>query len=206
MHCSALALVLSAAAVASAKQIVITVGGNTTDNATTVFQPAEVTANIGDVVFFNFTQGNHSAIQSTFASPCIPAHDTNATINGFDSGFRDTVNGTAITNLPVPVSSNATIWFFDAATCARGGVGGVNVNESSTETLDGFRRNAVRLNGTSTSTSASLSATAPSRTGSGSGSGTSTAPAHTSNAATPGRGVARGLGAALPLALFAALL
>ena len=77
--------------------------------------------------------------QSTFASPCIPAHDTNITINGFDSGFRDTVNGTAITNLVVPITDNSTIWFFDVNTCARGGVGGINVNDSSTETLDGFR-------------------------------------------------------------------
>ena len=44
---------LSAVAASSAKQIVITVGGNTTNNASAVFQPAEVVANIGDVVFFN---------------------------------------------------------------------------------------------------------------------------------------------------------
>ena len=48
-----LARQLSAVAASSAKQIVITVGGNTTNNASAVFQPAEVTANIGDVVFFN---------------------------------------------------------------------------------------------------------------------------------------------------------
>ena len=83
--------------------------------------------------------GNHTAIQSTFASPCIPAHDTNATINGFNSGFRDTVNGTAITNLPVQITDNSTIWFFDFNTCAEGGVGGININETSTETIDGFR-------------------------------------------------------------------
>ena len=85
------------------------------------------------------TQGNHSAIQSEFATPCIPAHDTNITVNGFNSGFRDAGNGTAITNLPVTISDNSTIWFYDANTCAQGGVGGINVNESSTETLDGFR-------------------------------------------------------------------
>ena len=64
--------------------------------------------------------------QSTFASPCIPAHDTNITINGFDSGFRDTVNGMAITNLVVPITDNGTTWFFDVNTCqrARGGVEG----------------------------------------------------------------------------------
>ena len=86
------------------------------------------------------TQDNHTATQSTFASPCIPAHDTNITINGFDSSFRDTVNGTAITTLAVPITDNTTtIWFFDFNTCAEGGVGGINVNESSTATLDGFR-------------------------------------------------------------------
>ena len=83
--------------------------------------------------------GNHTATQSEFASPCIPAHDTNITVNGFDSGFRDTVNGTAITTLEVPVTSNDTIRFYDVNTCALGGVGGSNVNESSLQTLAGFR-------------------------------------------------------------------
>ncbi|TBU37455.1 hypothetical protein BD309DRAFT_974046 [Dichomitus squalens] len=197
----ATAVALSAVAASSAKQIVITVGGNTTNNASTVFQPAEVTANIGDVVFFNFTQGNHSAIQSEFASPCIPAHDTNITVNGFNSGPRDAGNGTAITNLPVTVTDNNTIWFYDANTCAEGGVGGINVNESSTETLDGFRRNAIRLNGTSTSTSSSLSAT---RTGAGSSStSTSSVSSKSSGAERP---VALGFAAVVPMIAAALLL
>ncbi|EPT00318.1 hypothetical protein FOMPIDRAFT_1016617 [Fomitopsis schrenkii] len=50
-------------------------------------------------------------------------------------------------------TSNDTIWFFDWNTCALGGVGGINVNESSTQTLAGFVRNARRLNGTATSSS-----------------------------------------------------
>lgn len=86
------------------------------------------------------TEGNHTAIQSTFSSPCIPAHITNQTINGFDSGFRNTDNGTAITTLTFTVTDpNTTVWFYDANTCAQGGVGGININESSTETLDGFQ-------------------------------------------------------------------
>ncbi|CDO74710.1 hypothetical protein BN946_scf184847.g18 [Trametes cinnabarina] len=140
MRAFALAAVLSAICAASAKQIVITVGDPlSSDNATTVFRPAEVQAKIGDVVFFNFTQGNHSATQSTFASPCIPAHDTNVTINGFNSDLRPTNNGTAITNLPVTITTNDTIWFYDIATCGEGGVGGININDSSTETLEGFQ-------------------------------------------------------------------
>ncbi|KAI0767141.1 hypothetical protein C8Q74DRAFT_1369979 [Fomes fomentarius] len=198
----AVLLAASVVAVAAAKQIVITVGGNTTDNATTVFQPAAVTAKIGDTIFFNFTQGNHTAIQSTFASPCIPAHDTNSTINGFDSGFRDTVNGTAITNLQVQITDNSTIWFYDANLCAEGGVGGININESSTETLDGFARNAIRLNGTATETSSTASST---RTSPASARPSGTAAGNTSSNSAE-RSVVLGFGAVVPMALAALLL
>lgn len=84
------------------------------------------------------TRGNHSVTQSTFAAPCVPAHDTNVTINGFDSSFRDAGNGTAITNLPVTITDPKTpIWFFDYNTCGLGGVGVINANGSSLETLEG---------------------------------------------------------------------
>ncbi len=90
---------------------------------------------------FPVTQGNHTVTQSLFATPCIPAHDANITINGFDSAFRDAGNGTAITILTVPITpeiENQTIWFFDYNTCGQGGVGGINVNESSFENTDAF--------------------------------------------------------------------
>ena len=59
-----------------------------------------------------------------FVEPCVPAHDSDVSINGFISGFRDAGNGTAITNLPVTITDNNTIWFYDANTCGQGGVGG----------------------------------------------------------------------------------
>ncbi|KAF8229037.1 hypothetical protein L208DRAFT_1402737 [Tricholoma matsutake] len=161
MH-SCFLLALALAGLVTAKQIVITVGYNTTDDADKVFQPASVVAQQGDTVYFNFTLGNHTAIQSTFSSPCIPVHDTNTTVNGFISGFRNAGNGQAITNLPVVVQNpNTTIWFFDYNTCAQGGVGGININDSSSETLEGFQRNAIRLNGsTPSSTSSTIATTA----------------------------------------------
>ncbi|KAF8918227.1 hypothetical protein CPB85DRAFT_1249836 [Mucidula mucida] len=133
-----------------AKDIVITVGLNTTDNATAVFQPDTVTAQLNDIVVFNFTQGNHTVTQSLFATPCIPAHDANITINGFDSAFRDAGNGTAITILTVPITP-------EIETRLSGGVGGINVNESSFENTDAFIRNAIRLNGSDSSSSSSSS-------------------------------------------------
>ncbi|EJD07999.1 uncharacterized protein FOMMEDRAFT_101414 [Fomitiporia mediterranea MF3/22] len=146
---------------AVAENIYIQVAGpnySIKDNTTT-FSPQRVTAKVGDIVFFNFTSGNHSATQSTFAAPCQPAHDTNITINGFDSGFRDTANGTAVTVLSVPIlpsNVNTTMWFYDTApgACGSGAVGVINSNESSLETLAGFVRNADRLNGSSSSSSA----------------------------------------------------
>ena len=45
------------------------------------FQPNTVTAQPGDTVTFEFHQKNHTATQSTFASPCSPM------ANGFNSGL-----------------------------------------------------------------------------------------------------------------------
>ena len=78
-------------------------------------------------------------IQSTFGSPCEPISVTEPGTNGFDSGIRPTVNGTAPTTLNYTVKDNTTaIWFYENSTCGDGGVGGININDSSTETLLGF--------------------------------------------------------------------
>ncbi|KAF5348646.1 hypothetical protein D9758_006760 [Tetrapyrgos nigripes] len=150
----------TATAPAPTQTIWVTVGLNTTNNASAVFQPANIKANLGDTVIFNFTQGNHSATQSTFDTPCIPAHETNITLNGFDSGSRIHQNNSAVIDiLSVPIleeNFNMTMWFYDVNTCGEGGVGVINSNDSSTETYDGFR-NAIRLNGTQSS---SISSTA----------------------------------------------
>ena len=89
--------------------------------------------------------GNHTAIQSVFVTPCVPAHKSNSSIDGFDSGFRAAGNGSAPTTLPVNITDNSTLWFYDANTCGEGGVGGINVNESSGQTLVGFRVGALLL-------------------------------------------------------------
>ncbi|KAH9955026.1 hypothetical protein BC827DRAFT_1272057 [Russula dissimulans] len=158
MHFSVL-FVLAGAWTVVAKNIIITVGSNTTGNGTTTFIPQRVDAASGDVVIFNFTLGNHTATQSTFSSPCVPAHDTDSAINGFNSAFRYTQPGTAGTTLTVPIQNETqTFWFFDYNTCGEGGVGVINNNQSSSETLAGFSRNAIRLNGTGTSDNATTSA------------------------------------------------
>ncbi|PFH52147.1 hypothetical protein AMATHDRAFT_74434 [Amanita thiersii Skay4041] len=195
-------LILTLLTFTSAKRIVITVSGNTTDDAGKVFQPQSVKANTGDVVEFEFKSGNHTATQSTFASPCIPAHNTNETINGFDSGFRNAGNGTAVTTLPVTITDpNTTIWFFDFNTCAKGGVGAININDSSLESLDGFQRNAIRLNGTDTSVGSSNSSNSSTVSIRGSTTRTGASPSQTSNETT--RTVTTGLSVAFSFFILA---
>ncbi|KAF8504718.1 hypothetical protein F5888DRAFT_777745 [Russula emetica] len=133
--------VLASACMAAAKEIVITVGGNTTGNGLTTFVPQSVAADLGDIVKFIFTTGNHTATESTFDNPCIPAHETDVSINGFDSGFRNTEPGTSGSFLTVPIiiqNVDHTFWFYDYNTCGEGGVGVINSNESSSQTLAGF--------------------------------------------------------------------
>lgn len=153
-------IILCSTLLAYAKTINIVVGGNgTNQDASLIFQPQEVKAAVGDIVVFNFTNGTHSAIESTFAGPCIPAHESNMTLNGFYSGLRDTVNGTAQTTLTVEIQQedqNKTFWFYDLWACGQGGVGAINANDSDWENFDAFVRNAKRLNGSGGSTSSSI--------------------------------------------------
>ncbi|KAJ7772133.1 hypothetical protein DFH07DRAFT_217303 [Mycena maculata] len=169
----------------------ITVANNlTATNASNVFQPNVVNASLGETVYFNFTQGNHSATQSTFAVPCVPASQSNSSINGFNTGLRPAGNGTSITNFIIimnPDIVNTTLWFYDINTCGIGGVGVINAGNvtATDQPYDAFVRNAERLNGTHTS-SAVPSPTPPS-SGSNSGGGSDS-----------GSGSSNSTGAALP--------
>jgi len=172
-------LKLSSALLASAKTVTIVVGGNgTAQDPSLIFQPQEIKADVGDFVVFNctssiippsrvtptnhvfaVTNGTHSVVESTFAQPCLSIHETNTTFNGFNSGLRDAVNGTAITTLSFEIKEedrNRSIWYYDIWGCAEGGVGAININDSDWENLDAFVRNAKRLNGSGDTSSSSL--------------------------------------------------
>jgi len=115
-------LCLAAIPVARSVEIPVTVGG---PGGVVAYTPNFVTANPGDVIVFTFMQKNHTATQSSFATPCM------ALANGFDSGFvpvPDTnVNG------PFPVATLTVqdtnpIWVYCRQTghCAKGMVFAVN--------------------------------------------------------------------------------
>lgn len=80
---SAAADATSAAAGAAATHTV-TVGGA----AGLVFTPDQITANVGDMVIFEFMSANHTATQSTFGTPCKIME------GGMDSGFQPNPNNT----------------------------------------------------------------------------------------------------------------
>jgi len=185
----------------SAADIYIQVGLNlSATNGSTVFTPQEVHAIIGDTIFFNITAGNHSVIESTFAQPCIPSGEASPPINGFISPPENAINGTNVT-YSVAVVNNNSMWYYDPGTCGIGGVGVINANDSSNQTLAGFQRNAIRLNGTGATTSSSAShspTSSPSNSPSGSASGGSTSSAE--------RNVLLGGLVALPLAIAALVL
>ncbi|KAJ7188668.1 hypothetical protein C8R46DRAFT_27786 [Mycena filopes] len=205
----------SSSATASASSAIvthiITVSNNqTADNASMVFTPQSVNASLHDTVIFNFTEGTHSAIQSSFANPCQPAHDTNSTVNGFNTGPRPAGNGTSVTQFVIVMNEdiiNDTLWFYDNATCGIGGVGVINAgNVTATwEPLDAFVRNAVRLNGTGATTS-SAAPSATGATGSGSSSGGGSGGSQTGSGDSPSAALAVRIAPAVILAPLLALL
>lgn len=71
-----------------------------------LFNPAYVTAAVGDTVRFLFRAGNHTLTQSTLNNPCSPA-------NGFDTSFHQ-LNPSNSSNLVVDLFVNNTEpqWFF----------------------------------------------------------------------------------------------
>lgn len=147
---------LATAAFSAGAEIWVQVGENSDNDS--VFNPQMVAAVLGDIVYFNcafavlgwwahflttrtVTKGNHTVTQSLFATPCIKANAANLTVNGFDSGFQNASTIDPGYRFSVPITAaieNTTQWFFDYNTCGDGGVGGINVNDSSWDTLDGF--------------------------------------------------------------------
>jgi plastocyanin len=115
--------------------ITVIVGANSTGSPALVFNPQVITANVGDIITFEFHGGNHTVTQSSFASmstqtyircdnflllfsdPCTQQFNTVTQQNGFTSPFMpfDAASGQiGVFTLEVTQTANP-IWFF----CAR---------------------------------------------------------------------------------------
>ncbi|KAG7448054.1 uncharacterized protein BT62DRAFT_930136 [Guyanagaster necrorhizus] len=147
MHFLLFAVLVSAVFVSAADHLV-TVG----DGGALAFNPTSVTAVQGDTVTFSFRANNHSATQSTFASPC--------TKSGIDSGFVPIpANSTLFGQWSFTVDNgSAPLWFFCAQTghCEAGMVFAVNPTQE--KSFQAFLDNA-QGNGTTASSTVSASST-----------------------------------------------
>lgn len=125
------------------------------------FEPANIVAEVGDVVEWHFAPKNHSVAQSSFDAPCRPLADSTGT-PGFFSGFNFAVPEGQVQSanvFQVVVEDKTPIWFYCSQTngnhCQNGMTGVVNQDFSSEKTLAAY--NALAKNsGTSVSPAVQL--------------------------------------------------
>ncbi|KAK4105823.1 hypothetical protein N658DRAFT_134873 [Parathielavia hyrcaniae] len=80
------------------------------------FTPQETTANVGDIIKFNFYPGGHRVVRAEFAWPCIPYEYANINEPGFDSGeFKPQVVSSNPPNYQIHVNDTEPIFFYCAA-------------------------------------------------------------------------------------------
>jgi len=119
----------------------VVVGG-----ASLVFNPSNITAQIGDTITFQFMQKNHTATQSSFATPCQPLGQSSTSgLTGFDSGFMPVAaNATTFPTYTIQVNSTTPIWVYcrQANHCPSGMVFAANVVESGPNNFEAFVSNA----------------------------------------------------------------
>ncbi|KAM0271913.1 hypothetical protein ACHAQH_008915 [Verticillium albo-atrum] len=87
------------------------------------FEPAEVTAAVGDVVEFHFWPMAHSVAQSSFDAPCQPLNTT-----GFFSGPVQVASGMADDVFSITIEDDTPKWYYCATGqhCQNGMVGVIN--------------------------------------------------------------------------------
>ncbi|KAI0725184.1 Cupredoxin [Fomitopsis betulina] len=125
------------------------------------FEPSNITANVGDIVTFLFTHGNHSATQSSFSDPCTSLAEAGQ--SGFDSGFMPIANDSSTyPSFTVEVNNTDPIWVYCKQTdpkshCAAGMVFSVNAVASGLMDYSAFVSAAEQSNTTGSSSSGSVS-------------------------------------------------
>ncbi|KAJ4475798.1 Cupredoxin [Lentinula aciculospora] len=133
------------------------------DNGTLTYSPANITAQIGDTLTFEFHQKNHTATQSSFANPCTPLSASSPGTSSFDSGFMPvSTNATTFPTVTIQINDTKPFWAYcrqstPVSHCESGMVFSVNAVESSNSSFEAFQAKAIALNTTSASGSASLS-------------------------------------------------
>ncbi|KAI1460864.1 Cupredoxin [Annulohypoxylon moriforme] len=164
----------TSAAAGAAATHTVTVGGA----AGLVYTPDSITANVGDMVIFEFMSANHTATQSTFATPCKIME------GGMDSGFQPNANNTV--NPPpkvaMQVMTTDPLWFYcrQSGHCGKGMTFSINPSAAKTQAM--FQAMAIQQNGTGAGSAITGNSTESAS------SAVAAAPAATSAAAAAGSG------------------
>ncbi|KAI0101888.1 Cupredoxin [Nemania sp. FL0031] len=115
-------------------------------NKSLAFYPDTLTADVGDMIQFQFLAGNHSVVQSNFDNPCTPIQSHVANATGMFSGYMNVAASAATGMIPVytmEVKDKTPIWIYcsQGKHCEAGMVMVVNENTAanSTRSLANFK-------------------------------------------------------------------
>jgi len=204
---STIALFALPAAVFGATQVVQVGAGGAL-----VYDPMNITAAVGDVIQFQFTNKNHTVTQNSFGDPCTPM------TGGVNSGFLFVPpNTTFASSSDMPTwsitinSTDAPLWFHCSQTnpvshCQSGMVFSVNANPNSNKSFADYLAIAKASNSTPSTALAApnAAANAPSPIASEAASEQSTSTKPSGNGAPAG--IARGAAGLLTIAGIGAML
>ncbi|KAF9068736.1 Cupredoxin [Rhodocollybia butyracea] len=137
------------------------------NNGTLTYTPANITAQVGDTVTFQFHQKNHTVTQSSFANPCTPLSVSSPGTASFNSGFMPVAaNASTFPTVTIQINDTTPFWAYCAQTspvshCESGMVFSVNAVETSPNSFEAFQAKALALNASASSSgAASLSSPA----------------------------------------------
>ncbi|KAI0541334.1 Cupredoxin [Xylaria digitata] len=131
---------------ASAQTVHVVSVSSQTDKTLLAFTPNNIKANAGDMIQFQFLNGNHSVVQSNFDNPCTPIQAVVANATGMFSGYMDVAASLSTGNFPtytVEVMDEKPLWLYcsQGKHCQAGMVMVVNENTAAnaTRSFDNYK-------------------------------------------------------------------
>ncbi|KAI5803841.1 hypothetical protein EDC01DRAFT_473304 [Geopyxis carbonaria] len=127
----------------AAQQLHTVAVGRSGDDLALQFSPEEITADVGDMVQFQFYPLNHSTVEASFDAPCVPINNTQKR-QGFFSGFNPLPRDTKTLNtFTIRINTTDPIFFYcsQGRHCQQGFVGAIN--PTPTRSLAAFKAAAA---------------------------------------------------------------
>jgi len=147
------------------------------------FTPNSIVVSPGNQVVFQFYPGDHSVVQGSFNTPCLPA-----SASAFYSGYVNSNNGPASQVFTISINTTDPIFFYcsQSVHCQSGMVG--VINPSTTETLNQYKAAAASASSISAPSNVQGGTLSTPQSTSQSGTGTSTQTGTSSTSSTKSEG------------------